>query len=128
MLSNREKAKIRHYLSYPSWQRVVYSIQLGTPASAQSQYVLEGAFDSLTLDGEEVVRMDLCACEKIEAQLIDSVSRLKASKIGGIQTNANEGQMLRRELHQWISTLANDMGCYSNPYASGHSAVNRGVG
>ena len=120
-----ERAQIKHFLAYPSWINTVSSILLGSPADIQPAYLVDAAFDRIKAEARDIVRRDLCACLTIESQLIDSNSRLKAIQIGNIKTNQSEQQQLREELHQWISTLANDLGVLPNPYANGATNTSR---
>lgn len=112
-----EKSRIKHQLSYPDWQSLSQSIQLGFPAASQPLFLLESAFNRLTPGGETSVRRDLCECESIERQLSDARTRFKAVQLGNLKLNPNEPRMLRRELMFWITRLADDLGVVPDPYA-----------
>lgn len=115
--TEREKARIKHFLSYPDWQSLAASIQLGFPAGSQPLYLVEQAFQRLTAGGEESVRIDLCECEAIERQLRDARSRFQAAALGNLKLNHKEPDMLRRELLYWSLRLASDLGVVTNPYS-----------
>lgn len=113
-----EKARIKHFLSYPDWSRLSNSIQLGFPAGSQPLFLVEQAFQRLTDGGEESARRDLCECESIERQLSEARRRFKATKLGDLQVNPKETEMLRKELTFWVLRLASDLGVVSNPYSA----------
>lgn len=116
--TDHEKARIRHFLSYPSWSSLAQSIQLGYPAASQPAFLLDDAFRRMTPGGEESIRQDLCECEGIERQISEARSRMKATKLGNLQVNPEETIMLRRELMHWVSRLASDLGVQPNPYSN----------
>jgi hypothetical protein len=117
MFTEREKARIKHFLSYPDWVALAASIQLGYPAASQPAFLVDDAFQRLTPGGEESVRIDLCECESIEAQIGQARARMKATKLGNLEVNPHETAMLRRELVYWVARLASDLGVVTNPYS-----------
>lgn len=117
MFTDREKSRIKHFLSYPDWVALSQSIQLGFPAGSQPLFLLEDAFKRLSEGGEDSVRKDLCECEQIECQMSDARSRFRAIRIGDLELNPNETKMLRQELMFWITRLADDLGVVSDPYS-----------
>jgi hypothetical protein len=116
--TEHEKARVRHFLGFPSFVSLSQSIQLGYPAASQPLFLLEDAFHRLFPGGEEAVRRDLCECEAIEKQLGDARSRFKASKLDKLEVNHDEPDMLRRELTYWSLRLASDLGVAANPYSA----------
>lgn len=117
-LNQTERSRIKHFLEYPDWTSLAYSVQLGFPASSQPMYLLEGAFDRVTNAALESVRKDLCQLESIEHQLGEARSRLSAEQLGNLKVNMNELPMLRRELVWWALVLANDLGVGPNPFSA----------
>lgn len=117
-LTKTERARILHFLEYPNWESLSYSIQLGFPASSQPMYLVEGAFDRITNDALESVRKDLCELESIERQLGEARGRLPAEQLGNLKVNMKELAMLRRELVWWALVLANDLGVGPNPFSA----------
>ncbi len=115
--SDKEKARVKHFLAYPDWVALAGSIQLGYPSASQPAFLVDDAFARLTSGGEESVRKDLCACEKIEAQLLAATDRFKAKELGTLKINENETEQLRKELNFWTARLASDLGVVSNPYS-----------
>ena len=117
-LTADERSRIKHFLQYPDWSSLSYSIQLGFPASSQPMYLVEGAYDRITNEAVETVRRDLCQLEGIEAQLGAARGRLKATELGNLKLNPNELTDLRRELVWWALTLASDLGVGPNPFSA----------
>lgn len=117
-LRDDERSRIKHFLEYPDWSALSYSVQLGFPASSQPMYLVEGAFDRITDTGVETVRKDLCELESIERQLSQARGRLKATELGKLKLNPNELPTLRRELVWWSLVLANDLGVGPNPFSA----------
>jgi hypothetical protein len=115
--SDREQARIKHFLSYPDWVALAQNIQLGFPAASQPLFLVESAFQRLTDGGEESVRRDLCECEDIERQMSDARSRFRAKKLGNLELNPDEIKMLRREMLWWVTRLADDLGVVPDPYS-----------
>lgn len=117
-LRDDERSRIKHFLEYPDWSALAYSVQLGFPASSQPMYLVEGAFDRITDPAVETVRRDLCELESIERQLSAARGRLKATELGKLKLNPNELPALRRELVWWALQLANDLGVGPNPFSA----------
>lgn len=117
-LTEAERSRIKHFLEYPDWVALSYSIQLGFPASSQPMYLVEGAFNRITDTAVETVRKDLCECEGIERQLSAARGRLKAVELGNLKLNPNELPQLRQELVWWALQLANDLGVGPNPFSA----------
>lgn len=116
--TDTEKARIKHFLSYPDWVSLAQSVQLGFPAGSQPLFLVEDAFNRLTQGGEISVRQDLCECESIERQMSDARKRFKATQLGDLKVNPEEMRLLRREMHYWVLRLASDLGVVQNPYAA----------
>lgn len=115
--TDQEKARIKHFLSYPDWVSLAASIQLGYPAGSQPLFLVEDAFNRLTAEGEDSVRRDLCECESTEGQISEARKRFKATELGALKMNPQEIKMLRDELMYWVSRLASDLGVVNNPYS-----------
>ncbi len=117
-LTAAERSRIFHFLNYPDWSALAYSIQLGYPAASQPLFLVEGALTRITDEAVETVRRDLCQLEAIESQLGAARSRLKAEQLGNLKLNPHELPALRRELVWWALTLASDLGVGPNPFAA----------
>ena len=117
-LTEGERARILHMLSYPNWQSLAQAIFLGTPAGSQFFFLVNEAFDKIAPVARFSVRKDLQECECIEAQLSDARNRFKAVKIGNLELNHQEPEMLRKELMFWTTRLADDLGVIPDPYSN----------
>lgn len=115
--TDAEKARVKHFLSYPDWVSLSGSIHLGFPAASQPLYLVEDAFKRLTPEGEASVRRDLCECEGCEQQLSNARGRMKATQLGDLKVNPGETGQLRGELEYWTLRLASDLGVVKNPYS-----------
>jgi hypothetical protein len=115
--TDREKARIKHFLAYPDVSMLAASIQLGYPSASQPAFLVDDSFQRLTEEGEATVLRDLCECEAIEKQISQARERFKATQLGSLKTNPEEVSMLRTELKQWTDRLASDLSVYPNPYA-----------
>lgn len=126
--SDTEKARIKHFLSYPDWVSLAQSIQLGFPAASQPLFLVESAFNRLTGGGEESTRRNLCECEDIERQMSQARSRLRAKRLGNLHLNPRELAQLRGEMIWWVTRLADDLGVVSDPYSQMMYAGARNIG
>lgn len=112
-----EQAKIRRFLSYPSWVSLAQSVQLGYPAASQPAFLVNDAFHRLTPEAEQLTRKDLAECECIESQISEARSRLRARRMGELELNPMEIKQLRFELLWWTTRLADDLGVVPDPYS-----------
>lgn len=115
--TDQEKARIKHHLGYPDWTSLSNGIQLGFPAGGQHMFLVEQAFNRMTPDAEDSIRIDLCQCEDIERQMAEARRRFAAAQIGTLRVNDNEPNKLRQELTYWKQKLADDLGCPINLYS-----------
>lgn len=112
-----EKARILHHLGYANFAKLAQSIQLGYPLASQPLFLVEDSFWRIAEASAPTVRRDLCACEKIESQILESYGRMKATSLGDLSINPRETEMLWRELDRWQTRLADDLGVQKNPYS-----------
>lgn len=123
--TTEERTRISHFLSYPKWEKLAQSLQLGFPATSQPEFMLDRAFDLVSPTARDTVRQDLCECEAIEAQLRDARSRYRAKKLDKLELNEDERWLLLQDMHYWTNRLADDLGVVRNPYSQ---AVFTGMG
>ncbi len=112
-----QKARIKHFLSYPDWVALAQSIVLGFPAASEPLFLVEDAFRRLTPGGGQSTLINLAECECIEVQLRDARTRFRARRVGNVELNPDEPDMLRRELAYWTIRLADDLGVIPDPYS-----------
>jgi len=115
--TENEKARIFHHLGYPNWRKLAQSIQLGYPMASQPFFLVQDSLNRIDEASVPSIRRDLCECDAIESQISDSRSRMKASRLGDLETNPREVEMLWRELDRWQTRLADDLGVQKNPYS-----------
>lgn len=125
--NDEEKARIKHFLSYPDWSSTAASIQMGYPAASQVAFLVDDSFHRLTPGGELSVRRNLCECESIERQMSAARARFKAAKLGKLEHNQRETDNLRDELKYWVQRLASDLGVQTNPYSKFENEGQGGV-
>ncbi len=116
-LTNEERERVRYHLGYLSTAPAP-SIQLGVPRATQALFLVESAMNNLLPEAEPRVRQVLSILDGIEAKLVESQERLAATKVGEIELNGSEGELLDREYSRWRSRLARHLGVYVNPYES----------
>jgi hypothetical protein len=126
VLSEEEKARIRHHLGYILTDPVS-SIQLGVPRASQPQFLVEGQMNRIPDTAVGMIRRYVDILDKLEGTLLDAVSRFKASKLGEITLRDNETAMIEGEYFRWATRLADDLGVplniYSERFRSGTGAL-----
>lgn len=127
-----EQTKIKYFLKYPDWQSMSNGVQLGIPAGAQAMYLVEQSFQRLTSFGEDQVREVLEECTQVECQIKVARKRIRAAKLGDLETNPNELRQLKIELEEWRQRLSDTLGAPINPYtlqnpSSGAGGINARV-
>lgn len=124
--TDREKSRMRHFLSYPDWLDRAVSLSLGFPSASLPAYLVNAAFDNLQPGGEESCRKDLCELEQIEAQRSEERKNASAVKIGNLLVDPKQAfDILDRERVYWTRRLADDLGAVPDPYSN---AEYRGLG
>lgn len=117
-LTPQQKAKIRHHLGYLGVQEVSTFV-FGTPASVETQFMIEGAFDNLLPETLPLVVLFLERCDATEQQFFDDTENLAVDQVGNIKLRADEGEQLMGmggRYDYWRRALANAFGCAPNPF------------
>ena len=117
LFTEGQRDRILHFLGYPNWKSLAASIQLGYPAASQPLFLVYDAFVRMNPAAVPTILKDLCECEACESQISDARSRMKATRLGELQTNPQESRMLRQELAYWTKRLSDDLGVVPNPYS-----------
>lgn len=134
-LSAQEKVKVRHHLGYLNVQEA-QTFVLGTPASVETQFIIEGAMDRVLADAVIEVRRHIQILDSIEEQKVQNLELLQVKKLGEIEVNSTgddrEQKQLIKEYDRWVDSLANLFGVVRNPYdkrkgAMGTGGINVGV-
>lgn len=103
------------------------AIQLGFPAVSQAMYLVEHAMENLLPESVAMVTNIVGVLQKIEAQEVESLSRLKAQQVGEMKLRngndeATEGSLLRSEREAWVNKLATILGAPVNPHGRGSAS------
>lgn len=125
-ISESERARIKHHLRYPLVHSVT-GFMAGYPTTIEALYPIDGSITNLTPQGEQIVRDQLGACDKLESALGDMSCHLSAQKVGNITMRDNEFEQ-RKELYAFhCKRLADSLGCDLNPEgASSTRSINVG--
>ena len=135
VLSDIEKVKVRHHLGYLNVQEASTFV-LGTPASVETQFIIEGAFNRLLAAAVPEMRRILQILDCIEESMIKGIENTGLLQLGEIQFNQTgpdgHQRQLRRLYDYWVNSLANIFGVSRNPYdkrlSGGSSGLNVRVG
>lgn len=112
-LSTTDKERVRYHLDYQNIipnSPLFASLVLGT----YDQYLLEYVMNSLLPEAVPRVQSILAELDSIEAQMIDSRTRLQASKADVVTMNPDEFQMLQYDYDRWRVKLCNQLGVNMN--------------
>lgn len=122
MITEDEKAKIRHHLGYPALAQNT-QIGLGFPAAGHTMFILETAMNEVRPSGLAMVRRSLNECECIEAQLSQSRrQRLQTAAVESIVFRGrDELSDLEDQYNLWTGKLADNLGCTKQPFSHTHA-------
>lgn len=111
-----EKVDIRRHMGYLNVSEV-QTFVLGTPAATETQFLIEGAMNRVLVEAVPDLRRYLTALNQIEEQKLSALKRMKAKRIGNIETNPDEQAMLDAQYLVWQGKLADLLGCPPNPFS-----------
>lgn len=114
-LSESQRTATRHHLGYLQVADA-YTFVLGSPASVETTFIVEGAMDRLL--ERAIPRFDsiLRALDGIECQMLEDLENMAVESLGDIKINAKEQKQLRDSYDYWVAALANMLGCPRNPF------------
>jgi hypothetical protein len=116
--SEQEKVKILSYLGYPRWYSLAPAIAFGYPSATEPLYITEDAFRRISPDGRNKVREDICALDALECALRQDALRGSVESTGDVRFNLRAGRAkLLGERKRLVQILADDLGCFPNPYS-----------
>ncbi len=95
MLTNEEKAKLRHHLGYLNVQAAA-TFQLGIPAAVQTQFMIEGAWDKVLPEAENLLKILLCRMDDVEAEVYGGIDLASVTATGNIQVNPDRLKILAK--------------------------------
>jgi hypothetical protein len=128
-LSVDERVRIRHHMGYLQVADA-YTFVLGSPASVETTFIIEGAMDRVLEAAIPLMRKILQTLDAIETQSVDDLELLAVTSLGEIDVNTEELPKLERQYDKWVAKLSNMLGCPRNPFDkrfAATSGVNVGV-
>lgn len=118
-LTDQEKVKIRHHCGYLNVAEA-YTFVLGTPASVETQFMIEGAMNRVLEVALPEVRRQLSILDQIETQMVCSLENLQVQSLGEMTLNTTgpdrEMKQLVQQYDYWVDALCNMLGTYRNPF------------
>jgi len=129
ILTEEEKARIRHHLGYLNVNPVT-AIQLGFPRASQPQFLVESAMNNIPESAIGIIRKNVAILDNIEDRLVGALDRLTAQSLDEITMRPDEHDALEREYYRWATRLADDLGVPLNIYserfrnAGGQASIN----
>jgi len=129
-LTDGEKVKVRHHTGFLNVADAATFV-LGTPASVETQFIIEGAMNRVLELALPEVRRHLQILDAIEEQMVQDHELLAVEKLGEITVNTKEQEKLTRRYDYWVDSLCNLFGVERNPFdkrlVSGGAGINVGV-
>jgi hypothetical protein len=116
VLTEQEKARIRHHTGYPLIDPVA-SIVLGVPAASQPMFLVELAMNRIPETAIGMIRNYIGILDNIENNLVEAQTRFSATKLGEITLRQDEPERIEAEYARWAKRLANDLGIPLNTFA-----------
>lgn len=114
--TDADKSRIRMHLEYPDIESGAVSFG-GVLFAAEPQNKLEYAMNHMTVNGVTNALVTVGYLQTIQAQQIDALSRLQASKADVVTLNPEELNALAKQYTYWQTKLANQLSVEVNPFA-----------
>lgn len=115
MLTEDEKVRIRHAMGYLNVQ-ASSTFVLGIPAAVQTQFMIEGAWDKVLPQAEQLLRALLCRCEEVESEVFGGIDLAQLTAISEIQVNPKRLTELAKHYRIAQEGIANLLGVSPNPF------------
>lgn len=116
-LNDTERARVRRALGYVNVTEGSV-LSYGIPLASDFLFIVEKRMgELLEPDGLELIREDLGRVEATRNQLFEAQKRLKAIKVGNIETNPDEISKLYEQLRFWSRQLADGLGVPPHVYS-----------
>lgn len=129
-LTEDEKVKVRHHTGYLNVAEASTFV-LGTPASVETQFIIEGAMNRVLEVALPELRRHLQILDGIEEQMVEDHELLAVESLGEITVNTKEQTKLTQRYDYWVNSLCNIMGVVRNPFdkrlGSGGAGINARV-
>jgi hypothetical protein len=115
VISEQDKVRARHHLGFGGVQQSA-TFLLGVPAAVETAFMVEGTWARILPSHEQKFRQLLDNMDGIEQQMLDDQGDLAAVKVGSIEVNLKEFQMLIEQYKHWQGALANMLQIAPNPF------------
>jgi hypothetical protein len=89
---------------------------MGAPAGVQTQFQIEGGFNRILPQAEDLFRDRLDKLDALLQQLVDNQENQEVTKIGEISVNEGAFEQLVKRYQFWQRDLGNMMGVPPNPF------------
>lgn len=114
-LTDAQKVLVRHHLGYLNVS-AVQTFVLGTPASLETQFMIEGAMDKILPGAIPLLDRILTNLEIIEQQSVDDLELLAVNRVGDIEVSDKEHSRLLKQYDRWVGALCNLLGIQRNVF------------
>jgi hypothetical protein len=94
----------------------VQTFVLGTPASLETQFMIEGAMDKILPGAIPLLDRILTNLEIIEQQSVDDLELLAVNRVGDIEVSDKEHSRLLKQYDRWVGALCNLLGIQRNVF------------
>lgn len=115
MLTNEEKARIRHHMGYLNVQAAA-TFQLGVPAALQTTFMIEQAFTKILPEAENMVKVFLCRLDDVEKQVFGNLDFAEIESTANIKVDPKRLAKLAQTYKIAQEGLANLLGVPPNPF------------
>lgn len=115
MLTKEERARIRHHLGYLNVTAAATFV-LGVPAAVQTQFMVDGAFDKILPEAENMVKEFVCRLDNVERQVFGNLDLAEIESTGDIKVDPKRLAKLAQTYKIAQEALANAMGVPPNPF------------
>lgn len=114
-LTEQQRIRVRYHMGYLQVADA-YTFVLGSPASVETTFIIEGAMDRLLEHAIPLLLQIVDTLDRIECQKVDDLENMAVESIGDIRINLKEQRQLVSEYDYWVATLSNMLGCPRNPF------------
>lgn len=115
MLTNEEKARIRHHLGYLNVQAAA-TFQLGVPAALQTTFMIELAFTKVLPEAENMLKVFLCRLDDVEKQVFGNLDLAEIESTGAVKVDPKRLSKLAQTYKIAQEGMANLLGVPPNPF------------
>ena len=115
MLTNEEKARIRHHMGYLNVQAAA-TFQLGVPAALQTTFMIELAFTKILPEAENMVKVFVCRMDEVEKQVFGNLDLAEIEATGSVKVDPKRLLKLAQTYKIAQEGLANLLGVPPNPF------------